>query len=208
MNKLNLKSTALSMAGVLYLAAPAAAACSTGLFDDLFVAGAAAPQPCAKQLGPSVQRPEPGAQPWQQATLTMAERVRPLLDKQRADWIAKFGTLNLDLKEVYWSRIVEAADRFDRRRLTYAQLELEQSRAYSELVSATDARAAERERAYEARTRALSTPSASDYWLWSDPAPRRAEPTPPPAALTRSVPSLPIDCSVTPGSLGRSVSCW
>src|SRR3954452_4720328 len=100
MNKLNLKSAALSMTGVLYFAAPAAAACSTGLFDDLFGAGAAAPQPCAKQLGPSVQRLAPAAAPRQQATPTMTERVRLLFDKQRAAWIAKYGDRNLDINEV------------------------------------------------------------------------------------------------------------
>src|SRR3954447_17983548 len=100
MNKLNLKSAALSMTGVLYFAAPAGAACSTGLFDDLFVAGAAAPQPCTKQWGPSVQRLAPGAQPRQQATQTMTERVRLLFDKQRADWIAKYGDRDFDLNEV------------------------------------------------------------------------------------------------------------
>ena len=94
-----------------------------------------------------------------------------------------------DLLDLHAARVVEAADRFDRGIITSAQLAVEEASAARWHTDAIHARNAARASQFHSAQRSYQ---------------------PQPIIVQPAAPSAPrtIDCSITPGSLGRSVSCW
>jgi hypothetical protein len=105
-----------------------------------------------------------------------------------------FGENGLDILLERIRRKLELAGRLDRREITAAQFDAESTRITNESISAINARSAAEISNLDAQLRAL-----------------RSAPVPAPAPTPTQRPITPptaVDCSVTPGSLGRSVSCW
>jgi hypothetical protein len=117
--------------------------------------------------------------------------------------------------DVWLSRVIEIADRFDRGLLTDAQAAVENARAAKEHADADEAyfRARDQaiERRYQERGDAIDrryNNSPSSAWLWQDPPRRQAEPAPQPAPTVAPPVPPTIDCTVRPGSGGSRVHCW
>jgi hypothetical protein len=185
------------------LPATAQSSRGTGLFDDL-VPGS--PGNLAAQCAADLRR----LRIFDRAPLT-----RCIVNQKRTEIAARADPAMMRLWEVHFARLIEIADRYDRGRLTEAQYDLELARAHKQFDDESEALFAARNAEIDGRYRARLEDIERRYpspppVVWQQPTPS-APAKPPPASTAPAWPGLPrlgTDCYTTPGSLGRSVSCW